>query len=946
MKSKHKIIILILLTTLVITCTSAPAVDYSSLGAGTDKIPLTNRALTGNLPNGLRYYIMENSLPENRVYIALVVKAGSVLERDDERGYAHFIEHLAFLDTERFPNNEILNYLRSLGSRFGANVNAYTSYDETVYYFDIPVENVNGIKRIPSRALEILDDWTHAVTFKPEVVDSERRVVLEEIRARSGAMERVRKITLPIIFAGSIYAERDVIGLAETIENAASEQLKNFYDRYYKSDNMAFIFIGDFDGKLLESELAGHFNIPAPIQPVNRRFNDLPPPKKGNFQVEIITDPELTSTSFNIYYKQRLGAQRGTISYYRESIIDYLINFMLSRRFDEKAEDPEAAAVESWGGIWRWSANSRFYSMGTQPKTMLDERALFELLMEKESMRRYGFTEGELQRAKLNLVSYMERLVSERDRTESRTFVRGFTNHFLYGEDMADIEWELNAVNLLLPGISLGEISMAAQNYFSADDCIIFLIAPQAEAENLLTKEQIKYIYNLTKSLSVEQRLDIVLSGGLMENVPSPGMIVSEERDAETGAYILVLSNGARVILQETANRNNEIIIYAAANGGTYNAPEDSIVSVNLLSEMLNASGIGPYSRTELVNKLSGKQAAVSYWKHGTARGFQGSSTTQDITALFELVHLFFTEPRLDKRVITSMLDQLKTALIHQNENPQRVFQREIGRVLTGDNPYLKTLELEDIDKITIEQAENFLKQCLNPGDYTFIFTGNLDINLMRELSAYYIASIPNAVSMNQWVDPGIVRPAPGRKIINRGVDDRSIVYLAWFNPGSFEFDEQKSQITSVLSEYLNIILSDEIRENLGGVYSISARAGILVIPASELFLEVSFICSPQRAEELIEAVINNINNIINKPVNIDTLNKAKEALIMSHERSIQLNLHIAQSYANSFVFYDTPLNRLHLRPDIIRNVSAEDIKSLCREIINSGSVEFIMFPE
>jgi zinc protease len=274
----------LLLTALLLTCATISA-NYAGLGKASDLVPLTSRALTGTLPNGLRYYILENSLPENRAHLALVVNAGSVLERDDERGLAHFVEHLAFNDTARFPKLELIEYLRSLGMRFGADANAYTSYDETVYHFDVPVETAGGVKQIPQRALAILDDWTYAVSFLPEDVQSESRVVLEEFRTRLGAMDRARKIILPILFAGSAYAAREPVGLQNIIENATSDQVRGFYNRWYTGDNMALVFVGDFDGKALEAQLSQHFNMPAARQPVNRPRHELPPPVSGNFKV-------------------------------------------------------------------------------------------------------------------------------------------------------------------------------------------------------------------------------------------------------------------------------------------------------------------------------------------------------------------------------------------------------------------------------------------------------------------------------------------------------------------------------------------------------------------------------------------------------------------------------------------------------------------------------------
>ncbi|MDR2953173.1 MAG: insulinase family protein, partial [Treponema sp.] len=486
--------------------------DYAGLGKDTDKVPLTGKALTGTLPNGLRYYIFENSRPENRAYLAMAVNAGSVLEREDERGIAHFVEHLAFNGTERFPELELIEYLRSLGMRFGADVNAYTSYDETVYYFDVPTEVSEGIKRIPERALAILDDWTHAVSFLQEDVESESLIILEEQRIRLGAMDRARKIILPILFKGSAYAEREPIGLQSVIENATSPQVKGFYDRWYTSDNMALVFVGDFDGKTLESELAHHFNMKAASEPVNRPRYELPLPVNGNFHAEIITDNELTSTDFMIYYKQKPGPEKGTIAYYRESIIDYLIAVMLNIRFSEASSNPEASAVEYWGGVSSWPGNSRFFSLETLPKNGKVEEALRELLFEKESIRRFAFTQNELDRAKLNLVSYIENLLSEKDRRESRSFLNAMISHFLTGEDMADIEWEVDAVNKLLPGIGIDEIAAAVEEYFAVDDCVVFLLAPQAEAGNLPSAQRIKEIFRETEAAEISARQEVFVS--------------------------------------------------------------------------------------------------------------------------------------------------------------------------------------------------------------------------------------------------------------------------------------------------------------------------------------------------------------------------------------------------------------------------------------------------
>jgi zinc protease len=337
---------------------------------------------------------------------------------------------------------------------------------------------------------------------------------------------------------------------------------------------------------------------------------------------------------------------------------------------------------------------------------------------------------------------------------------------------------------------------------------------------------------------------------------------------------------------------------------------------------------------------------SASFWNGGYYRGFQGASTTSDLKTLFQMIHLFFTQPRLDEKAIAAMLDQYRTALLHQNDDPQAVFSRELSKILSSNHPLFKPLEYNDIAKVSIKDADDFFKQCINPGDYTFVFTGNVNLNVIRELSAAYIGSIPVSKSMNKWNNPGLKIPAEGRRTIYKGKDDKSMVYLSWIVNGAADFSEQRNQTAMLLSEYLEIILNDEIREKLGGVYSISAGADVVTIPNGKYSISVYFVCNPSRTDELINAVSGILTGLTNQPLNQDTFNKSKEALLKGHERSLQRNLHIAQSYANSSVLYNTPLSRLDTRPNAIKAVTAQNVQALCKEILANASVQVVLFPE
>ncbi|MDR1618156.1 MAG: insulinase family protein [Treponema sp.] len=918
---------------------------YGSLGKGSDPAPFMEAVRTGVLPGGLRYYILENAKPENRAYLTLAVNAGSVLEEDDEQGLAHFVEHMAFNGTTRFPESELINYLRSLGMRFGPEVNAYTSYDETVFGIEVPVETgPGGEKRIPDTALAVLDDWTRSITFDPKDVDDERLVIMEEYRAYLGAMERLRKKILPFIFQGSPYADRSPIGLPEVIQNAPASRLEGFYKKWYRADNMALILVGDFDGAALEASLAAHFSIETPPAPLNRPQYDLPRPKKGNVQTLILTDPELTITQVNLYYKRTPKAPGSDLAAYREKIIDNLIDRMLRFRFNEAALNPESPYVDAGSGSARFGASSRYYALIAMPKTGRAEASLAALLREKESLTRYGFTAGELNIAKNALLSDLEQAVSEKDRQESERYVSTLTNYFLQGGTLADIEWELEATREFLPGIAAGDLSAMIKDYFNSGELKIFIIGPEAEKENLPAETRIRQLIKESARIKLSPPESTEPGAELVGEPPRPGQITAESVDPETGALRWELGNGARVILKETKNRNNELAFYAMARGGITGASEEDLISANLASELAQVSGLGPYSRPELMKKLADKQVSLSFGTSSYYRSFQGSAAGKDLINLFEMIYLSFTDPRIDPKAAGVMLDQYRTDLALRDEDPETVFSDEITRTTTGGSPWFKPLELADLAKVDTDRALAFMRRSLNPADYTFVFVGNLDLEALRLYTETYLASIPSGEAWNVWRNLNIQRPGKTSRPVYKGKEEQSAVYMVWHDKALYS--EEAAAAASVLTEYLDIRMTEEIREKLGGVYSISASAAINPVPEGELSLSVYFSCDPRRVEELTAAVTALISQTANAAIHGDTFAKSVEALKKEWESSIQSNAYIARSYANSSVLLGLPLSRLDKRPAYYGGVKPEEIQDLCARILPKGPATIILYPE
>ncbi|MDR3131254.1 MAG: insulinase family protein [Treponema sp.] len=920
---------------------------YGGLGLASDPVPFMAGARAGTLPNGLRYFILENARPENRAFMTLAVNAGSVLETEQERGLAHFTEHMAFNGTKRFPGQELVDYLRSLGMRFGADLNAYTSFDETVYSIEAPVETGDdGIKRIPAKALAVLDDWSYAVSFRPEDVEDERAVILEEYRSRLGAAERVMQKLLPILFRGSPYAERVPIGLIEVIRSAPASALENFYKKWYRPDNMALVLVGDFDGAALERELAAHFTAPAPPAPLNRPFYELPLPVKNSLRIEILSDPEYPYPRVDIYYREAPRALRGDLESFRQGLIDALIAQMVSLRMEEAASKPEApfAAAGSWES--RYGRESRFYVMSAIAKSGLTRESLKALLREKESISRYGFTAAEIDRAKRALISNFMQQASEKDKQASNLFTSSFVSHFLENQNAADIEWELDAAVRMLPLISSGEIGAAAKNYFSFNDATLFLTAPDSEADALPDAAELKRILAASRRERIARPKETPISDKLLDKEPEPGMIASESLDADSGAIIWELGNGARVILKETANKNNEIILYAIARGGTTNAEAGEEVSVSLAAEMMNVSGAGPYSRTELLQKLADKQVSLAWWTALFHRGFEGRAASGDLKTLFDLLYLNFTQPRLDSGAVEAMLDQYRTILAKKDEDPEEVFSDEVSRAAFGNNRFSRPLALADIENARPGAALDFMRRGLGPQDYTFVFTGNLDIPVVRAYVESRLAAIPRTEEgMNAFTDPGIERPGKIEKAVYKGKEEKSLVFMGWFLPE--KYDEKLRAAALALTEYLDIILTEEIREKLGGVYYVSAGVSLSSLPEDgELTMSSYFSCDPKRAEELSGAVARQIELVAEGNINGDVFAKALEALKKSWELSMQDNSYIAKNYGSLAVTLKLPLSQLEKRPGLYAAVTQAEIQDICRRLLPRGPARIILYPE
>ncbi|MDR0540011.1 MAG: insulinase family protein [Spirochaetaceae bacterium] len=922
-----------------------------------EKTPFMPNAKTGRLENGLTYYMLENKMPQNRAFIRLVVKAGSVLETEDERGLAHFVEHMAFNGTERFPEQALINYMRSLGMRFGADLNAYTSFDETVYMLETPTELSGGKKTIPRKALEIFDDWTYAILFNEKDVDDERAVILEEKRTRTGVQERLVEAYYPLLYAGSRYAERLPIGLAGVISGAPASRLKDFYTKWYKPENMALVIVGDFDVNVLLEQLPALFTAKKNAAPFTRPLYSLPPPEEKALRVKVWQDGELTSTHIMIHSRMDWLGNNEDMRTYHRRITDNLIDFVMSERFNALALDSASPFTDAGAGISNLTSTSEMYTLSASPKNGREKETITALLAEKERLVRFGVTQSELTRAKKEMLSAFGRAYNERDKRPSSNYIREFTEHFLNNVEAPGIEWEYNAVQHILNDISVDVLNERARQYFSYDDVTAFVCGNTSAA--IPAEAEIAALIQNAPLMAVSAPEDAEFDADLLDTLPEPGRIVKERYDKASGAATFELSNGARVILRPTVNKDDDITLFALAKGGTANVPESVIISARLASDIAAGSGIGRWKPAELAKKLSGKTVSVSPLSPSSfMRTISGNSNRASLDTLFELIYLNFTAPRMDNDALNLVKETWITGLKSRDDNPENVFHDELTRLMYSESPYFNPLRTEDISKIDIQAARLFIESALNPADWTFVFTGNIDNNRLRPLIETYIASIPQKThtpySMSGYPGIELRRPQETAREIRKGADDKSIVFLSRIVPAQFEL--KQALAANVLNEYFDIILTEEIREKLGGVYSIYANVALSPIPprydpknpktpAGELSLEVFFICDPKRADELTGAVNAALQAFADGTVNEDAFGKARLALIQNLEESLQQNMYVARTLANYALIFGLPLRTVYERDKLYPKITFSAARSLLQRLLAADEVKAVLLP-
>ncbi len=837
-----------------------PVPTPSSTPAPEPDVPLAfdPNVIRGTLSNGLSYYIRHNEEPQGRAQISLAVKAGSVLEADDQQGLAHFVEHMAFNGTERFAKQEIVEYLESIGSTFGHDLNARTGFDDTLYFLEIPTDS----PEITETAFQILSDWAFSISFDPEEVDLERGVVLEEWRLSQGFDSRLQKKLLNLLFGDSLYASRAPIGLTGIIDNATAESLRAYYERWYRPDLMAVVAVGDFDVEVIEAKIKQHFAPPpegeatqeraAGGDATSRPLVDVPGHETP--LIEVFTDPESPATQFVLIRK--LHPEKGQdLAAFRRQVVENLGFMMLNARLFERGQTAEPPYITASAGRSPYVYTLDIATFSAWVETDGVEVGLDAMLEEIQRAHQHGFTAGELEREKSNLLSAVESQYKERDQAPSAALSNGYTNHFFTGSPVPGIEAEWQIYQELLPQISLEEFAGVTESWAQTEDLALLVVRPEETdvagsdvdlSSTLLTQ------LRTANALTVEPYADDLGDITLLANLPEPGTITAEERIESIDAVKWTLSNGITVIAKQTDFRDDEVLFRAFSPGGHSLVTDEEHQSALYAATLIVGSGVGPHDKVTLDKLLAGKRVEVTPYIEELFEGFSGSASPEDLETLFQLITLYATEHRLDPDFFTRYETRLHSVAEFRAADPDSVYFDHVNRVLSQGHHRGRPLSVEVLKELDLEAAESvYSDRFADLGDATFVFVGAFDWDMLRSLTENYLAALPSSGRVEEWRDVGLDPPTGVvDEVVRSGVEPRSRTILLY--TGDMDWSRQEALTIDVAGEILGIRLRERVREALGGTYSIGVdTSGTEALPDPEYQVYVLFGSDPDRVEEL-----------------------------------------------------------------------------------------------
>jgi zinc protease len=915
----------------------APGVDDGAKGEAVP-LPVDPSIRIGQLDNGLTYYIRQHDQPKERAQLWLAVDAGSVLEDDDQKGLAHFVEHMAFNGTERFQKNTLIDFIERAGMDFGADLNAYTSFDETVYMLTVPTDDDKFLQM----GMDILEDWAGALSFDPEEVEKERGVVVEEWRLGRGAQQRVFDKQWPIFLEGSLYAQRKPIGEKDILETAPVETLKRFYRDWYRPDLMAVVVVGDIDPDAMEKEIRRRFE-PMPKSESPRARDNVPVPLHEKTRAAIVTDPEAQIATVSLAIK---GPYTPLVTEddFRDELVETLFHGMLRARLDELRRDPKSPFMYAFSFTGDMGRAVDLFQLTAGAKPGQVEEAVKTLAVEVERVRRHGFLAAELERARAETMRGYERAAQEQDKAESRNYAREIVRHFLEGEAMPGRDAELELAARHIPSITLDEVNALAGRWASRKDRVVLASGPARD--EMPSEKSLLATVDSVLGLDVDPYTEEDSTAPLMADKPKAGSITKEETLDDLGVTVWTLSNGAKVIVKPTDFKNDEIVLEAFSPGGHSLAPAKAYRSASEAAGIVAQAGLGEHDATRLRKLLAGRVARVTPHVGELEEGLRGSASPRDLEVMMQLVHLTFTAPRKDPRAFEAWKSSAAAFVKNRDLNPQMVFFEKLTAFIHDDHPRRRPLTVEALEEVDHDVAFEFYQdRFAEAGDFTFVFVGNVDLEQLRAFTVEYLASLPSQGRKEKWRDVGVPYPRGIKRFeLEKGQDPKSFVFINFH--GTTRWSPEAENDLRMVAEVIDIRLREVLREEMGGVYGAFSRGRIERRPRERYAFGIGFGCAPENVQELEKAVFDIIAEVKKSGISDDYLDKVKEQRRRKLETDQKTNHFWLDALADHHRYGMDPRTIVQRELEAIERVTSKNVQRAARRYLGKQFVGGVLMPD
>ena len=893
-------------------------------------IPVDPNIKTGKLENGMTYYIKQNKKPEQRVELRLAVNAGSICESDAQQGLAHFCEHMCFNGTKNFPSNKMVSMLEEMGVKFGAELNAGTSFDQTVYMLKVPTDKIEWI----NRGFQVLEDWAHQVSMENVEIDKERGVIVEEWRLGLGADDRMMLKYLPVIFKGSRYAERLPIGKVDVIKNFPYETLRSFYKSWYRPDLMAVVVVGDIDPKLAEEKVKEYFGrVPKAVNPPKRV--EFPVPDNVEPLISVVTDKEASGYEVMIGFKHP-KSDNITYSDYRNQLMRSLYTGMLNNRFQEIGQKPDAPFLNAESGYGPFIGRTiDFYSLQISSKENQIEKSLEVILTENERVRKFGFTATELERQKKDMLSMLEKMAKESDKTQSASYADEFVRNYLTQECIPGIQKEFDITKEFMPGITLDEINSLGRKWSTDENMIGLVTAPQKEGTKVPEESQILDIIKSIKSKTITAYKDNVSEAPILSEQPKASKVVNRIENKDFGFTELTFGNGVRMILKPTDFKNDEILISAYSLGGTSLYPDNDIMSATFATSIITQSGLGDFDLIGLQKKLTGNTAKLNPYIYDLREGVTGNCSPKDLETMLQLNYLYFTKIRKDENAFNAFISRMKNTYKPMRSVPQVIFSDTLSKIVTQNSPRVIAVPTDaQFDHINLDKSLTIFKdRFADASDFTYLMVGNFKVDDILPLLEKYVGGLPSIKRQETWKD---ITPKFPVGLVNVNVpknsEPQSTVAMIW--KGDFTYNDKDRQCFTMLMNVLSIKCRESMREDQGGVYGVSINGTTQKFPKSMFNISATWGCSPENIKKLSQTVLDEMGKIKKDgPTEID-MNKVKETLIRDRESKMKENSFWLTALQNYYYIGDKLMSLENFK-DFVNSITREDIKVIANKYLD-----------